>query len=463
MVVLRHTRASSLARLFPADFPRPHLLSVAVYTLLGTLCLHCRNLAPSSLAFEPVFGHSMASRVSESVFGSFSGSLADYQYAAASTDSELLNRPWTHHDPPGPAAFLGLLNRLGVPILGRSLNSSAVEDQFFVGAGASYDVTRALRSLGDQHQGNSEVEQTISKELQFKKFVTKRIKPLPPHVASDSVQLAAVTNEVRILAHETLKNVPQMVKLICVAWDEVPTMGRYWPRLLIEAADYGNLAEFIAAHEDARVWQVKLALLIDVAGGVAMLHQHHVAHCDLKLENVLVFPAEPNHAPGMQYQAKLCDFGFSVILSDYEPSSTFSAVLGTEPWNAPELTFAKPIKTEQLLAADAYSFALLLSRVMMHGGTPFEGLDQEDIRRLKQDAAMTEQVGASIFSRVEYSEPQKVLIRKILLGTLSLEPQHRFPVHLVKASLLLHSLAFRKQVTHPSALSCILETLLTPR
>ncbi|KAK0749675.1 hypothetical protein B0T18DRAFT_407322 [Schizothecium vesticola] len=377
--------------------------------------------------------------------------ILDYHYGTVSQESEIARRALSPKldDLPGQAAFLSLLTRLRVPILNKSANSEGGRDHQFVGVGRSFSVSRAAFALADGSPGSNPFNTGVKVDpsLQNKAYVVKRIKPLPSSVASDRVQLAAITNEVRILASETLKPVPSLVKLIGVAWDELPTLGRHWPRLLIEAADYGNLAEFMTTHGDSHSWDVKLEIALDILGGLQMLHHHRVAHCDLKLENVLVFrfDQDKEHPLGVKYQAKLCDFGFSVIMSDYEPRSTFSAVLGTEPWNAPELSFGTPIEIEHLPAADIYSFALLFARVLMHGGNPFDGLGRDEIRELKSESpsdsmAMCNRVNSAISDNFGYSEPQQHLIRLVLLLTLHEKPETRFDIPAIGRHLFLGAL-----------------------
>jgi len=385
------------------------------------------------------------------------GNLFDHYYGAVSPEAEVLNRTVRANLLHGQAAFFSLVTRLNVPVLDRSANISGGQDHVFVGAGRSYGVTQALTSLSNLHQSTIDLRVRESRDLEnfllSRRYVTKKIIALPSNIASDTQQLAAITNEVRILANETLKEADNLVKLLCIAWDELPTQGRYWPRLLIEAADYGNLAEFVATSESASRWDVKIELVLDVMGGLQMLHNHKVAHCDLKLENVLVFRSDknPKKEYGVKYQAKLCDFGFSVITSDYDDGAPFSAKLGTEPWNAPELTFGTEIKIEDLHKADIYSFGLLFSRVFMHGGSPFEGLSLEEIRDLKRpdprpdsDLAMYEVIQPAIFSRVNYSDAQQAVISKVLLTTLRQQPEHRFPLRLIAPELIVLGHIFRE-------------------
>lgn len=389
----------------------------------------------------------MASIASSSSF--LSGNSINYHHETASQESELLKRPVDLTDLPGQAAFLSLLKKLHVPILNKTTNSEVIaQHHYFVGAGRSYSVTEPLVPLGSGHSEDIDVDRNFDETFRSTRYVTKRIIPLPSHLASDRIQLAAITNEIRIMANKTLKEEGHIVKLLGVAWDEVPTFDRHWPRLLLEAADYGNFAEFIATHNESQKWDVKLELLLNILQGIKMLHFHQVTHCDLKLENVLIFRAHEDreHPFGVKYQAKICDFGFSVVMSDYEDGSIFSATLGTEPWNAPELTFGTPIAIEHLPMADVYSFALLFSRVMMHGGNPFTGLEKADIRRLKQDTslAMFERVSSSIFNRVDYTEAQQLAIKKLLLVTLSNKPDERFPILAFGLELSFLGIAFRE-------------------
>ena len=367
-----------------------------------------------------------------------SRSLFDYNFGTVSPDAEVLHRTEKTKALYGQASFFCLATKLGVPILNNVSNRSGGQDHLFVGAGASYGVTRPLVHWDDHFQQRSiniTKSQDLEKGLLSRKFVTKRIIPIASKATSDAQQLAAITNEVRILGNETIKKANCLVKLLFVAWDELPREGRHWPRLLLEAADYGNLAAFMALSEDISKWNVKLELALNILGGLKMLHNLKVAHCDLKLENILVFQAEEEkqNEHGKKYRAKLCDFGFSVIMSDYEDGATFSAKLGTEPWNAPELTFGTEIKIDELPQADIFSFGLVFSRIYMHGGDPFEGMTVDETRKMKRDAeqntmAMFEHVRTAIFARVTYSEAQQFLIQKLIFKTLGYRPEDRFPI-----------------------------------
>ncbi|KFH42040.1 Ankyrin-like protein [Hapsidospora chrysogenum ATCC 11550] len=372
----------------------------------------------------------------------------DLHFGVASQDSEGLDSQQRPVTGGGPASFLGLLNRLRVPILDATSNRSGLIDAFFVGAGSSYNVTQSLSTLESHGVHSPQIK--IDQKLKRKRYVVKRILPPSASQISDERQLEAITNEVRILANNTLKKVPFIVKLLCVAWDETPTQGRCWPRLLLECADYGNLAQFMAQHEPSRAWRMKEKLLGDVLAGLNMLRCHHVVHGDLKLENVLVFAADASNqselpgAHGVSYTAKLCDFGFSVIMSDYEEDATVTKRLGTDPWNAPELAYGTPTKVQQLPKADVYSFALLICRVMMHGGNPFHGMDSEEVRRLKQipeGIELYQKVGSAVFGTERYPKIVELTIRRVLILSLGHKPEQRIDLdHVGEHFMMLLSL-----------------------
>lgn len=377
------------------------------------------------------------------------GNLFDCYYENVS-EAELSKRTKMTKILDGQAAFFALLTRLDVPVLDGNSNLSGGQDHLFVGLGASYRVTQAIFPLSASH--SSTINTTTSDfgkleaALKRRRYVTKRIVPNASSIMADGQHLAAIANEVRILAGKTLKESDFVVKLLCVAWDEIPTFGRHWPRLLLEAADYGNLGEFLSGPPDAKNWDVKLEIILNVMAGLKALHDHGVAHCDLKLENVLVFRAanKDSHPLKIDYQAKICDFGFSVIMTDYEEDATFSERLGTEPWSSPELSFATEIKIKDLPQSDIYSLGLLSSRIFMNGGNPFGELTREEIKALKchgdgNELSLHKTITKAIFSQVTYTKLQSALIEKLLLTTLGFLPEHRFPLHILGAEYLYYS------------------------
>lgn len=374
-------------------------------------------------------------------------------YEDVEAESELSQRPDHENGIRGQASFLALAVLLKLPILGYGSNASGGNNHVLTGRGASYQVSRAYTSLVDSTgriplttriDGRPFGHHSDAASLQKQRYVVKRVKVQTSLETNDAKALAAITNEIRILANEALREGRYTVRMLCLAWDELPTQGRFWPRLLLESADHGNLLEYLHRTGDGMIWQDKVCLALDVLCGLRELHLHNVAHCDLKLENVLVFTRDHNggdQAGEREHQrvkAKLCDFGFSVIMSDYEEGATISTRIGTEPWNAPELTFGLITSTSDLYLADIFSFGLLLSRILLGGRSPFEGLSPDEIREFKRidtKSTMTifKIVEDRVFSTSEVCEERNSALKPFFIGTLSPDPTLRFPIQILSA------------------------------
>jgi serine/threonine protein kinase len=315
----------------------------------------------------------------------------DEFYPEISGEAEVLNRPGQPLGHITQTEFLDLLLELDVPVLGKGRNREA-QDMLFIGQGASYSVTQPLTLVNKMDTGLLNNKQPKQKELgklrDSNAFVTKRILPLSSQALDDGHQLAAITNEVRILSNESVRQSRCIVSLLGVAWDENSTTSRCWPRLFIEAATHGTFGDFIATNVHSQHWQVKTTLLYNVLEGLASLHASGIVHCDLKLENILVFATDQESPEASQgsYQAKLCDFGFALVQADYDANATICARLGTEPWNAPELMGTMNAKVSKLAKADLYSFGLLFARILLNGKSPFGILGLGKIAEIKKQA-----------------------------------------------------------------------------
>ena len=108
----------------------------------------------------------------------------------------------------------------------------------------------------------------------------------------------------------------------------------------------------------------KNAIATAIAAGMARLHEQNIIHRDLKPMNVLM---DQNFFP------KICDFGVSRILEDFE-SSMITHKIGTPAWMAPEL-FGSSDYTNK---ADVYSYAIILWQ-METGKLPFRGMNPAKI------------------------------------------------------------------------------------
>ncbi|KZT00195.1 kinase-like protein [Laetiporus sulphureus 93-53] len=101
----------------------------------------------------------------------------------------------------------------------------------------------------------------------------------------------------------------------------------------------------------------RIGLLVDVASGLRYLHQHEIAHGDLKGANVLIDRVSP-----WEYVARIADFGLSTTIE----TMTRSCGSGTIRWMAPELLDPESFGLEHALPskeADIYAFAMVMWEV----------------------------------------------------------------------------------------------------
>ncbi|XP_061344475.1 mitogen-activated protein kinase kinase kinase 20-like [Gastrolobium bilobum] len=95
--------------------------------------------------------------------------------------------------------------------------------------------------------------------------------------------------------------------------------GEFIYNLVMEFAPYGSLRDLIRKgpllESEARIYTIMLLK------GLSCIHQAGVVHCDLKPDNILLFPSSKNDA---KYQLKIADFGLS---------KTKEEIINAESWN----------------------------------------------------------------------------------------------------------------------------------
>ncbi|GFQ89047.1 hypothetical protein TNCT_312661, partial [Trichonephila clavata] len=100
-------------------------------------------------------------------------------------------------------------------------------------------------------------------------------------------------------------------------------------------------------------------LLKQILSGVAFLHDHNIAHLDLKPQNLLLTKPFPD------CEVKLCDFGISRLITK---GIEVREILGTPDYVAPEVLHYEPIS----LSTDMWSLGVL-TYVLLSGHSPFGG------------------------------------------------------------------------------------------
>lgn len=138
----------------------------------------------------------------------------------------------------------------------------------------------------------------------------------------------------------------RLVKFIIAGCDQISTSPKeYKIMIVMELCKNGALRELLKRKLS---WPLKIRLALDIAQGIAFLHENGIIHRDIKPQNVLV-----DH----HWRGKLCDFSFA-IHKDSETKREYT--YGTEEFMPPEIAFALDFD----LSADIFSFGILLCEMM---------------------------------------------------------------------------------------------------
>ncbi|MCI4377142.1 hypothetical protein PGIGA_G00200310 [Pangasianodon gigas] len=135
---------------------------------------------------------------------------------------------------------------------------------------------------------------------------------------------------------------------------------------------HSDMLEMILSNENGRLPErITRFLVMQILEALRYLHMRHIAHCDLKPENVLL--SSPDPLP----QVKLCDFGFARIIGE---KSFRSSVVGTPAYLAPEVISSHGYNR----SLDMWAVGVILY-VSLSGTFPFN--EDEDIHQQITNAA----------------------------------------------------------------------------
>lgn len=113
--------------------------------------------------------------------------------------------------------------------------------------------------------------------------------------------------------------------------------------------------ERYASSDSPTSFETRKTIALDIAQGLAFIHQSGVIHGDLKPDNVLIFEKPTLHA-------KIADFSHSLL----DTGETRRLVGGTTVYAAPEWQRSAP--TAHLLKTDVYSYGLVFAELMLGHG-----------------------------------------------------------------------------------------------
>ena len=164
-----------------------------------------------------------------------------------------------------------------------------------------------------------------------------------------------IPHEVKL--HSNLPPHPNVLPLLGVTHSE----DGFTTYICMELADK-SLYNFLHKEKKKPSLQQSTNWAVQVAKGMNHLHQHGLAHRDLKSANILLFENED--------VVKVCDFGSARVL---ERTATVTGMKGTYRWMAPEFSDKASTKVNQL--CDVFSYGMVLYEVFAHE-IPFSEIDQ---------------------------------------------------------------------------------------
>eukprot|EP00727_Mastigamoeba_balamuthi_P002678 m51a1_g12407 putative serine threonine kinase (997) ;mRNA; r:699751-704568 len=122
--------------------------------------------------------------------------------------------------------------------------------------------------------------------------------------------------------------------------------------IVTEYMPNGSLFDVLSEKAVPMPVKMKLHILNDISSGMAYLHGSNppIIHCDLKSSNILM---------SSSMQAKVCDFGLTVIAHQHGGSSAVQgdeSALGSLFWSAPEIIKSGTFSTK----SDVYAFGIMV-------------------------------------------------------------------------------------------------------
>ncbi|MCJ1248066.1 hypothetical protein MMC30_005281 [Trapelia coarctata] len=184
----------------------------------------------------------------------------------------------------------------------------------------------------------------------IKKFVSNNPSPGEHTKAVVNQTLNAIEQEIRIYCHPGLRNHPNICRLEYVGWEA----ENVFPSLALELADHGSLEDVLTASGTGPSYRQRCNLSIDIALGIAALHEWEIVHGDIKPANILV---QKHSIKGIV--AKISDFGGTI--NHMINPSRLGPGMGTELWWPPERIFS--IQDLNFKKIDVYAYGLVVASI----------------------------------------------------------------------------------------------------
>ncbi|KAI1846540.1 hypothetical protein JX266_007437 [Neoarthrinium moseri] len=168
---------------------------------------------------------------------------------------------------------------------------------------------------------------------------------------------SSMAQELQILKNEHIFKHANIVHLQGVCWRKLESCDTIMPVVVLEAAEFGDLATGMQSKEVQQILTLRkaLGLAVDIAAGLNALHDVGIAHLDLKPQNILLFKHDK-----LGIVAKIADFGSSLIVDEVQGEINIQS--GTSMWQAPGCD--RPVKKHDLYKLDIYSLGLITANLL---------------------------------------------------------------------------------------------------
>ncbi|CAG7908413.1 mitogen-activated protein kinase kinase kinase 3 [Brassica rapa] len=157
---------------------------------------------------------------------------------------------------------------------------------------------------------------------------------------------------------------------------ETDSDGKKVYKMAIEYAAGGNLTDFIRINRKLSDTFVKdfTRMLLQ---GLASVHDHGYVHCDLKPENLLLFPRHDQETRFCSYELKISDFGLTIKAGEESVCwETKSPFVGTPLYMSPESVHDGTAVEKTL---DLWSLGCVVLEMCV-GKHPWSGFSVDDIK-----------------------------------------------------------------------------------
>lgn len=257
--------------------------------------------------------------------------------------------------------------------------------------GSVEELYELLETLGSGHFG---VVRRCRRRSTGVFYAAKFVKTRRGRGSRRGLERAQVEREVGILRDLQHPNIMRLHDLFASKSEMV---------LVLELMRGGELFDFIAEKEMLSEEEA-IGFLAQILRGVQYLHARHIAHFDLKPENIML---QDKDVP--EPQIKIIDFGLAQKLED---GVAFKSLCGTPQYIAPEVINYEPLSS----ATDMWSIGVI-TYILLSGLSPFQGeTDAETLSNVLEGAYEFEEHHFS-----QTSEMAKDFIRQLLVK----EPRER--------------------------------------